>query len=243
MGRHEDLERLYRLFDRLAETLGGPYRLKDCDGRMDWPDRGVYFFFAAGETRESSEQPRLTRVGTHAISAGSTTTLWDRLKQHYGTGSRSDDHPHGGNQRGSVFRREVGRALVERHDLHDQYPAWDRRRIGSDSRERSTVRDEEYPLERRVSTYIRDLPFLWVAVDDEPGSESERASIERNAIALASNRRGQPLDPRGDWWLGNHSPAREIRESGLWNVRDVDAEYDAGFLDRLAARIAETDSL
>jgi hypothetical protein len=31
---------------------------------------------------------RVTRVGTHAVSAGSSTSLWDRLKQHYGTGKR-----------------------------------------------------------------------------------------------------------------------------------------------------------
>jgi hypothetical protein len=68
MSRHSDLDRLYDLFDRLEENVGGKQRLKDCTGYMDWPERGVYFFFAKDETRESTDQLRLTRVGTHAVS-------------------------------------------------------------------------------------------------------------------------------------------------------------------------------
>jgi len=62
------------------------------------------------------------RGGTHAVSAGSSTSLWDRLKQHYGTGSESSAHPHGGNHRGSVSSERVGEAFIERHALHDDDP-------------------------------------------------------------------------------------------------------------------------
>jgi hypothetical protein len=243
MSRTDDLDRLYELLDQLEERLGGKHRLKNCTGRMNWPDRGVYFFFAPGETRGDGDQQRVTRVGTHAVSEGSSQRLWDRLKQHYGTGNRSADHPHGGNQRGSVFRREVGRALISRHDLFDQYPEWDLRRIKSSDRERDVIRDEEYLLERWVSTYIRELPFLWVTVDDEPDKHSERAVIERNALGLLSNLERPTLDPRPDWWLGMHSQQQKVRQSGLWNVRDVDVKYDPDFLDLLERRIAETEPL
>ena len=50
------------------------------------------------------------------------------------------------------------------------------------------VRDGELALERAVSKVIRAMPFLWLAVDDEPGPQSQRGYIERNAIALLSNR-------------------------------------------------------
>lgn len=209
---------------------------------MDWPDRGVYFFFASGE-RRGDGQHRVTRVGTHAVSTGSGTTLWDRLKQHYGTGSGSSSHPHGGNQRGSVFRREGGRALVERYALRDQYPAWDRRQIGDADRDRDTVREEEYPLERWVSASVRDPPFLWVAVDDEPGPGSDRTVLESNALGLLSNLGKESLDPRPAWWLGNHSQQPKIRESGLWNVRDVDSSYDAAFLETLEEYVERTGPL
>jgi hypothetical protein len=239
MARRDDLDRFYGLLDDLARQVGGARKLKNCTGYMDWPDRGVYFFLEPGETRESSDRMRVTRVGTHAVSEGSSTSLWDRLKQHYGTGSGSSDHPHGGAHRGSVYRKRVGEAIIEKHDLHDDYPDWDERWSSID-RERSEVRDEEYILERRVSTYIREQPFLPVALDDEPSADSDRASLERNAIALLSNVEERSIDPRGDGWLGRYSRSREIRDSGLWNVNHVGERYDEGSLDLLERAVDET---
>ena len=61
----------YSLLDRLAQRVGGPRLLKDCHGRMSWPQRGVYFFFETGESRSwSGSGPRITRVGTHALKSG-----------------------------------------------------------------------------------------------------------------------------------------------------------------------------
>jgi hypothetical protein len=97
--------------------------------------------------------------------------------------------------------------------------------------------------ERRVSQYIRDLPFLWIDVDDEPGPESDRAYIERNALALVSNYRKDSLDPRSDDWLGRDSPRSEISDSGLWNINHVGEQYDPAFLDRLADAVEETSNL
>ncbi|MFB6101725.1 MAG: hypothetical protein ABEJ73_04095 [Haloplanus sp.] len=239
MARRDDLDRFYRLLDDLARRVGGPRKLKHCTGYMDWPDRGVYFFLEPGETRAASDRLRVTRVGTHAVSAGSGTSLWDRLKQHYGTGSGSADHPHGGNHRGSVYRKRIGEAIIEKHALHDDYPDWDAR--WSDiERDRAAVRDEEYILERRVSAYVREQPFLWVAVDDEPGPDSDRAVLERNVIALLSNDGAPTVDPRADDWLGRHSRSRAIRTAGLWNVNHADEGYDPDVLERLARAVAET---
>lgn len=94
-----------------------------------------------------------------------------------------------------------------------------------------------------MSTYIRELPFLWVKVDDEPGKHSERAVLERNALGLLSNLEKPALDPRPDWWLGIHSQQRKIQQSGLWNVRDAEVEYDPDFLSLLERRIVETEPL
>jgi len=30
----------------LCDQIGGPYYLGDVNGRLEWPDRGVYFFFS-----------------------------------------------------------------------------------------------------------------------------------------------------------------------------------------------------
>ena len=238
-ARQCDLDRFYDLLHDLEQRVGGTRKLKNCTGYMDWPERGVYFFLEPGETRNSTGQMRVTRVGTHAVSEGSSTSLWDRLKQHYGTGSGSSNHPHGGNHRGSVYRKRVGEAIIKKHDLHDDYPDWDKRWSSID-RDRSEVRDEEYILERRVSTYIREQPFLWVDVDDEPSADSDRAFIEQNAIALLSNFDDQMVDPRDDGWLGKYSRSREIRESGLWNVNHVEELYDLNFLDMLEDAAEDT---
>jgi hypothetical protein len=77
---------------------------------MNWPDRGIYFFFHPDETRESSDQLRVTRIGTHAVSEGSSTSLWDRLRTH--RGAQRGTYEGGGNHRGSVFRKRVGEALI-----------------------------------------------------------------------------------------------------------------------------------
>lgn len=239
MTRQDDLDRFYGLLDDLEQRVGGTRKLKNCTGYMDWPDRGVYFFLEPGETRGLADQLRVTRVGTHAVSEGSSTSLWDRLKQHYGTGSGSSDHPHGDAHRGSVYRKRVGEAMIEKHDLHDDYPNWDKR-WSSIEHDWSEVRDEEYILERRVSTYIREQPFLWVNLDDEPSADSDRVYLERNAIALLSNFEKQPIDPRGDGWLGRYSQSQEIRESGLWNVNHVGERYDSGLLDLLENAVNDT---
>jgi hypothetical protein len=233
MTREVDLDRLYTLLTDLEARVGGKQRLGDCTGYMDWPDRGVYFFFAEDEHRYTGDQHRLTRIGTHAVSAGSGTTLWNRLRTH--RGANSGTYGDGGNHRGSVFRKRVGEALIERHDLHDEYPYW-----GEGSSAGRERRLAEHDHKKRVSDYIRDLPFLWIDVNDEPGPESDRAYVERNAIALVSNFQKKSLDPRREDGLGNHSPRKEIRGSGLWNINHVEEDYDPAFLDRIAEAVADT---
>jgi hypothetical protein len=109
--RLPDLIRFYSILNRLEKTIGGPRALADCRGRMKWPARGVYFFCEAGENRsDTGEGPRVVRVGTHALKAGGSTTLWGRLSTHRGQ-LRSG----GGNHRGSIFR-------LSRHSI--DRPRW-----------------------------------------------------------------------------------------------------------------------
>ncbi|MDZ5810358.1 hypothetical protein U4E84_03190 [Halorubrum sp. AD140] len=236
MSRRSDLDRLYDLLDGLEDNVGGKQRLKNCTGFMNWPDRGVYFFFAESETRNSTDQLRLTRIGTHAVSTGSGTSLWNRLRTH--RGANRGTYEDGGNHRGSVFRKRVGEAMIERNGLHDEYPHW-----GEGSSAGRERRLAELEHERRVSEFLRDLPFLWIDVDDEPSPQSDRAYIERNAIALVSNYRKDSLDSRSNDWLGRDSPRSEISDSGLWNINHVSEQYEAAFLDRLTDAVGETSEL
>jgi len=236
MSRRSDLDRLYDLLDQLEANVGGKQRLKNCTGYMNWPERGVYFFFAEDETRDSTDQLRLTRIGTHAVSSGSGTSLWNRLRTH--RGANSGTYEDGGNHRGSVFRKRVGEAMIERNGIHNEYPNW-----GDGSSADRERRLSELEHERRVSEYIRDLPFLWIDVDDDPSPQSDRAYIERNAIALVSNYQKDSLDHRSADWLGRDSPRSEISDSGLWNINHVQEQYNTAFLDRLDDAVEETSGL
>jgi hypothetical protein len=233
MTRTEDVDRFYALLSKLEERVGGKRRLGECTGYMDWPERGLYFFFAPDEYRD--EQLRVTRIGTHAVSEGSQTALWDRLRTH--RGANRGTYEGGGNHRGSVFRKRVGEAIIERDEIHDEYPDWG---VGSSAAREQRLTELE--LERRVSDYVRDLPFLWVKVEDEPGPDSDRAYLERNTIALLSNYERDPIDTRQNW-LGEYSWSEKIRESGLWNVDHVDEGYDPQFLEIFREKIERTMSV
>ncbi len=232
MSRLDDLQRFYSLLFELEESLGGARQLAHCSGRMAWPERGVYFFMEPGETRSHSGRgPRIVRVGTHALKPKGRQTLWKRLYQHKGV-ARSG----GGNHRGSIFRLIVGTALIERDAI--DCDSWDDRR-GSAPRE---VRERELPLERAVSQVIGSMSFLWLSVDDEPGPQSLRGFIERNAIALLSNYGKPPIDPPSDSWLGSHCTREKVRTSGLWNSNHVDERYDPAFLDALASQLNQAEA-
>ena len=226
-----DVKRFYELLDLLEGTVGGKRRLAECDGRMDWPRRGVYFFFEPGEGRSrSGHGPRVVRVGTHGLKAGSKSTVWGRLRQHRGTIAGA--HAGGGNHRGSIFRLHVGTALLARGDWPDEVTrTW---RVGSSARRE--IREREVPLEKAVSKHIGQMPFLWLDVDDSPGPQSLRGYIERNAIALLSNGGPGSNDPGSTTWLGRWAAAGAIRSSGLWNVNHVGDRYDLAFLDVLLHR-------
>lgn len=224
--RQHHLDRFYELLAGLEQNLGGTRELTHCSGRMDWPRRGIYFFYEPGEQRSDAEPgSRIVRIGTHALKVGAETKLWTRLSQHKGP-ARSG----GGNHRGSIFRLIVGTALIEK-DGHG-YPSW-----GQGSSAPREVREGEQPLEQAVSAVIGDMPFLWFAIEDEPGPESLRGYIERNAIALLSNFGKEPLDPPSSAWLGHFCNRERVRASGLWNSNHVDDDYDPAFLDTLASLI------
>lgn len=220
----DDIRRFYELMDVLEVKCGGKRLLKDCHGHMDWPKRGVYFFFEKGERRsDSGNGLRVVRVGTHAINArGNRQKLWARLRAHRGFLNNG-----GGNHRGSIFRLRIGEALINR----DAWPPTIAEHWGKGNNAPLEIRQKEHPLEQAVSKYFRNMPFLWLAVLDPPGPVNMRALIESNAIALLSNylRPTHPIDPPSQLWLGHHSKTERIRLSGLWNSRHVDQSYHPRF--------------
>jgi 5'-3' exonuclease len=220
LGRESaDLEEFYEILTRLADHAGGHTLLAEADRRR-WPERGVYFFFESGENRFFSAKARVVRVGTHAVSANSKATLWNRLRTHRGVADG------GGNHRSSIFRSHVGAAILQRDSRLEEYPAW-----GDQSTGTADNKSLESELEKLVSATISQMRILCLEIRDSPGPRSDRAFIERNAIALLS-KAGSRIDIPSDAWLGRSSIHPTVRKSGLWNVNYVDEpSWDPAFLE------------
>jgi hypothetical protein len=229
--RFDDLRRFYAALSVLEQKLGGARTLASCSGRMSWPRRGIYFFREMGEERtDSGRGPRVVRVGTHALKENASTVLWTRLSQHRGrAGSGS------GNHRGSIFRLIVGKSLIVQRGY--EFPTW-----GNGNSAPKDIRAGEVALECEVSGVIGAMPFLWLGIDDEAGPASLRGYVERNAIALLSNYRKEPLDEPSSGWLGHHRDRERVRSSGLWNSNHVDESCDPAFLETLERLIDETET-
>ena len=228
-NRIDDTIRFYEILARVEDRVGGCRILAECDGKLEWLQRGVYFFFEPGEQRNlSGGGDRVVRVGTHAIIDKSKATLWKRLYQHRGPLKSG-----GGNHRVSVFRKLIGIALAKRED-YELPESWGYRlpdAIRKLKLTRLEVKDAQADLERCVSDYVRQMPFLWLNVDDVPSPDSNRKYIERNAIALLSHAKTVGADAPSKQWLGKYCNRRLVRESRLWNNEHVEEDYDAKFLD------------
>ena len=228
MSRVEDTAKFYALLQELERSKDRKRTLADCDGKIDWPRQGVYFFFEPGEYRSGGGScPRVVRVGTHAIKGKADTTLWSRLRQHRGT-----LNPLGGNHRGSVFRKLIGEAMIRRDCLTNGTDTW-----GRGNTARRDVREAERPIEIKVSRYIGAMPFLIVPVLDAPGPGSKRGYIERNAIALLCAYNTADTDTPFPQWLGCHSSRERVQRSGLWNNDHVNEDYSPEFLNVLEESI------
>ena len=225
----DDIEIFYSLLQRLEDRLGGKRLLFDCDGRMGWPSRGIYFFFENNEMRSNSDQMRVVRIGTHAVSRGSKSTLWSRLRTHRGTARGL------GNHRGSIFRLHAGHAIMARENI-SQCPHW-----GVGANAPKSIKDSERDVERKVSSYLGAMGVLWLNVPDEPGPSSQRAYLEKNLIGLLTTHVEQ-VDPPSSNWLGLSSPQERIRCSGLWNLDHVGRGYEPNCLRVLEMAVSATIS-
>jgi hypothetical protein len=225
---HVAHKRFYRVMRGLYEAQDGGRRIRECSGKMSWPERGVYFIIEDHPASTRNQVPRITRVGTHAVSTGSRTSLWDRVSTHRGTGRGTGSH------RSSIFRLHIGRALMNLHHTGNWPDSWSKGQTAS-----ASVRDAETSLERLVSSTIGDMRLLWLNVPDTAGPASDRAYIERNAIGLLS--RSVLLSPiLKRSWLGKSSADWRIAVSGLWNLDHLFIRPDPVFLDVLQSYVDVT---
>ncbi|MDE2725627.1 MAG: hypothetical protein OXI59_19830 [Gemmatimonadota bacterium] len=214
--RAKDIECFYKLLKQLEKRVGGKKpKLKEFMSVVPADTKGVYFIFETGEYRHRDGcKLRVVRVGSHGFTAKSRSTIWTRLFEHL--------MPYGR----SVFRDHVRVAMKKRSGKSD-----------------SLKRDERDELERCITRYIGEMPFLWVKIGGADGHR-ERRDLERSSIKLLSARGIEGASESWCKWLGMSSNKVEIRSSGLWNVQHTKRrDYQSGFLDTLKSRIEETEAL
>jgi hypothetical protein len=222
-ARIYDLRLFYAWIDE-QRRAGRVFPFRTLDAQLV-PKRGVYIFLDQREPNFLRVQPRIVRIGTHAVSLGSKATLRGRLRNHLGPANEI------GNHRGSVFRLHIGRAMLEAGEGHGRLSSW-----GEGQDADPHIKATEIDHELAVSRYLQELEVALIAIDDEPTKDSVRASAEAQLIALCSEAMRTIDSPAPDW-LGLKSPVAQIRQSGLWNIRGVGAKYDPAGVGSVASLI------
>lgn len=169
------------------------------DPRM--PTHGVYFIFEAGEPGHGVD--RIVRIGTHT---GSRSVLADRLREHFINANKDR----------SIFRKNIGRALLNK--ASDPFLVdWDKDLTTRSSRalhchEINLAKQEA--VEKQVTEYMLSA-FQVTSIACAPDG---RRSLEANLISTVANCRECVASAS---WLGRYSPLALIRDTGLWQVQGV----------------------
>ena len=183
---------------RLASELdrhGFPY------DKSEIPMNGIYLLFQKGEI--GHEKERIVRVGTHT----GENQLRSRLKEHFRTENKDR----------SIFRKNIGRAILCRNK--DPFlEHWDLDLTTSKAKEKySSLINFGYQkkIESQVSQYIQ-ANFTFTVF--EVNGKEERLDVESKLISTVSL--CEECKPSKDW-LGNNSPKEKIVKSGLWLVNQL----------------------
>jgi len=165
------------------------------------PQNGIYILFERGEAGHGTS--RIVRVGTHT----GKNQLRSRLEQHFVRENKDR----------SIFRKNIGRAILSR-DKDPFIHQWEIDLTTREAKEKfgSTIDIEKKLLvEKIVSEYIQNnFQFVVFAIEDK----EERMLFESKIIStLSACKECGPSDN----WLGQYSPKQKIQQSGLWLVNGL----------------------
>lgn len=166
------------------------------------PNNGIYIMFEEGEKYD--EFDRIVRVGTHR----SPNRLRGRLRDHYIIENKD----------GSIFRKNIGRAILNKNN--DSFlRIWEYNLSRTNNQEILKQANPVYQanIERFVSNYIRNnISFVVIG---EIQNSRERLRLEAGIIAELNCDKDFTHSAN---WLGIFSPKEEIRKSGLWLVEGLE---------------------
>lgn len=165
------------------------------------PLNGIYILFEKEE--KGHQKDRVVRVGTHT----GKNQLRSRLKQHYL--AKNKDR--------SIFRKNVGRAILnQRKDPYLELWELDLTSKSARNAYLHTI-DLEYQskIEIEISQYISDS-FSFAVF--EIHNKEDRLEFESKIIStISSCHECRPSNT----WLGSFSPKKKIVDSGLWLVNEL----------------------
>lgn len=182
------------------------------------PSNGIYILFENGEKGHHGD--RIVRVGTHT----GTNQLRSRLRQHFLNENKDR----------SIFRKNIGRALLNRNN--DPFiEFWDIDLTSRKAKEKhlsSIDLGYQKSIEAQVSRYIQcNFTFCIFEVSEK----EERLEIESKIISTVS--RCDACKPSKEW-LGNSSPKDKVVQSGLWLINELyKTPFDAFGINNLSKRI------
>jgi len=162
------------------------------------PKNGIYLIFEKGERGHYGD--RIVRIGTHTDE----DRLADRLKEHFSTENKDR----------SIFRKNIGRALLKR-DKDSFLEQWNLDLTSDVNKEKypdQSYTEKKEAVEARVSQYIREA-FSFCVIAMPSTTKDERGSIEQFLIQTISSCKKCVASSK---WLGLHSPIPSIRKSYLW---------------------------
>lgn len=186
--------KLHYLFNSLP-LFGFPFDMAKI------PNNGLYILFENGEYGHGSN--RIVRIGTHT----GNNQLPFRLQQHFMRENKDR----------SIFRKNVGRALLKK--ARDPYLAiWELDLTTREAKKKhSNLIDpvKQKKVEQQVTNVIQcNFHFIVFRVE----SKEKRLELESKIISTVSS--CSQCKPSENWF-GRYSPKDKIRESGLWLVNGL----------------------
>ncbi|MFT5526455.1 MAG: hypothetical protein ACI9HK_004431 [Pirellulaceae bacterium] len=165
------------------------------------PRNGIYILFEKGETGHGGN--RIVRVGTHT----GNNQLPSRIKQHFLNENKDR----------SIFRKNIGRCLLNRAD--DPFlKFWNLDLTSRAAREEHQHKVDfvsQKEIERQVTKFLQTQ--FWFVAFEVPEKEV-RLDLESKIISTVSLCEECRPSPG---WLGLSSPTKRIRDSGLWLVNEL----------------------
>ena len=165
------------------------------------PEDGIYLLFEEGENAHG--QRRIVRVGTHT----GDRQLRPRLRQHFVQQNKDR----------SVFRKNIGRALL--HRTNDPFlKDWNLDLTTAAARRQHAGRIDfvkQRVVETMVSQHLQsNCRFIVIPV----ASKSQRLLWESRMVSTIAA--CSICTPSPDW-LGRSSPVSKIQGTGLWQVNEL----------------------